>query len=289
MTELQGKKQKQPSSRPEGWPTAMVVQLELTCRQQRYAKRVGIARFVYNRLVANDQAARRPSGSPHTSSEGIQHRQADQRLTGLRDPGQQVRRPRRLPQLPQRPLHPQLDVFRSSCPLTGGQPRPYDHISKWPGGVRHHPRPWRHLREQVMHCTTRRPAPDRGGSFVFPQRTQPLRERGRSTVWWSVSGPLQVRRMEIQRYTTWRCPHGQETHRPQSPTRRPSGAAGPRLRQPSRGGGGGVPQPPEEAPRPPNEAEQQGWVCFGPWPGSPTPWFSQPGSPHPSLCRKKTI
>ena len=60
MTELQGKKQKQPSSRPEGWlPTAMVVQLELTCRQQRYAKRsVGIARFVYNRLVANDQAGR---------------------------------------------------------------------------------------------------------------------------------------------------------------------------------------------------------------------------------------
>ena len=60
MTELQGKKQKQPSSCPEGWlPAAIVVQLELTCRQQRYAKRsVGIARFVYNRMVANDQAAR---------------------------------------------------------------------------------------------------------------------------------------------------------------------------------------------------------------------------------------
>ena len=60
MTELQGKKQKQPSSRPEGWlAAAIVVQLELTCRQERYAKRsVGIARFVYNRLAANDQAGR---------------------------------------------------------------------------------------------------------------------------------------------------------------------------------------------------------------------------------------
>ena len=60
MAELKGKKRKQPSSCPEGWvPGAVVVQLELTCRQQRYAKRsVGIARFVYNRLVANDQAGR---------------------------------------------------------------------------------------------------------------------------------------------------------------------------------------------------------------------------------------
>ena len=60
MTELQGKKRRQPSSRPDGWlPAAIVVQLELTCRQERYAQRsVGIARFVYNRLVANDQAGR---------------------------------------------------------------------------------------------------------------------------------------------------------------------------------------------------------------------------------------
>ena len=60
MTELQGKKRKQPSSCPEGWrPAASVVQLELTCRQERYAQRcVGIARFVYNRMVANDQAGR---------------------------------------------------------------------------------------------------------------------------------------------------------------------------------------------------------------------------------------
>ena len=59
MTELKGKKQKQTSSCPEGWlpAAAVVVQLELTCRQIKYAKRsVGIARFVYNRLVANDQA-----------------------------------------------------------------------------------------------------------------------------------------------------------------------------------------------------------------------------------------
>ena len=60
MTELQGKKRKQPSSRPEGWlPAATVVQLELTCRQEKYARRsTGIARFVYNRMVANDQASR---------------------------------------------------------------------------------------------------------------------------------------------------------------------------------------------------------------------------------------
>ena len=60
MTELKGKKRSQPSSRPEGWlPAAIVVQLELTCRQERYARRcVGIARFVYNRMVANDQAGR---------------------------------------------------------------------------------------------------------------------------------------------------------------------------------------------------------------------------------------
>ena len=60
MTELQGKKRRQPSSRPLGWlPAAIVVQLELTCRQESYARRsVGIARFVYNRMVANDQAGR---------------------------------------------------------------------------------------------------------------------------------------------------------------------------------------------------------------------------------------
>ena len=60
MTELQGKKRRQPSSRPEGWlPAAIVVQLEFTRRQEKYARRsVGIARFVYNRMVANDQAGR---------------------------------------------------------------------------------------------------------------------------------------------------------------------------------------------------------------------------------------
>ena len=58
MAELQGKKKQQPSSCPAGWtPAAIVVQLELTCRQKRYARRaVGIARFVYKRMTANDQA-----------------------------------------------------------------------------------------------------------------------------------------------------------------------------------------------------------------------------------------
>ena len=60
MAKLKGKKRKQPSSCPEGWgPAAMVLQLELTRRQERYARRcVGIARFIYNRMVANDQAGR---------------------------------------------------------------------------------------------------------------------------------------------------------------------------------------------------------------------------------------
>ena len=60
MAELKGKKRKQPSSCPEGWaPGAVVVQLELTRRQEHHARRcVGISRFVYNRLVANDQAGR---------------------------------------------------------------------------------------------------------------------------------------------------------------------------------------------------------------------------------------
>ena len=60
VADLKGKKQKQPSSCPDGWLTAaLVVQLELTHRQEKYARRaVGIARFVYNRTVANDQAAR---------------------------------------------------------------------------------------------------------------------------------------------------------------------------------------------------------------------------------------
>ena len=60
MADLKGKKQKQPSSCPDGWLTAaLVVQLELTHRQEKYARRaVGIARFVYNRMVANDQAGR---------------------------------------------------------------------------------------------------------------------------------------------------------------------------------------------------------------------------------------
>ena len=60
MAELQGGKRKQPSTCPAGWrPAAVVVQLDFTCRQERYAKRcVGIARFVYNRMVSNDQAGR---------------------------------------------------------------------------------------------------------------------------------------------------------------------------------------------------------------------------------------
>ena len=60
MAELRSGKRQQPTTCPEGWvPGAIVVQLELTCRQERYAQRcVDMARFVYDRMVANDQAGR---------------------------------------------------------------------------------------------------------------------------------------------------------------------------------------------------------------------------------------
>ena len=60
MAELKGKKRKQSSSCPDGWLAAsIVVQLEFTRRQERYAQRcVGTAIFVYNRMVGNDQAGR---------------------------------------------------------------------------------------------------------------------------------------------------------------------------------------------------------------------------------------
>ena len=60
VADLKGKKQKQTSSCPDGWlAAALVVQLELTHRQEKYARRaVGIARFAYNCMVANDQAGR---------------------------------------------------------------------------------------------------------------------------------------------------------------------------------------------------------------------------------------
>ena len=60
MAELPKKRRAQPTSCPEGWvPYARTIQLQLTTKQERYSKRaVGIARFVYNRMVANDQAGR---------------------------------------------------------------------------------------------------------------------------------------------------------------------------------------------------------------------------------------
>ncbi len=57
MAELGGGKRQQPSSC--GFLRQSRYSLDLTCRQERYAQRcVGIARFVYNRMVANDQAGR---------------------------------------------------------------------------------------------------------------------------------------------------------------------------------------------------------------------------------------
>ena len=67
VAELQGKKRKQPSSCPEDWlPAAIVIQLELTRRQERYARRaVGIARFVYNRMVAKRPGRERRRSLAH--------------------------------------------------------------------------------------------------------------------------------------------------------------------------------------------------------------------------------
>ena len=60
MAELTKKRNAQPTSCPDGWhPSARVVLIQLTRRQEHYTKRaVGIARFVYNRMVANDQDGR---------------------------------------------------------------------------------------------------------------------------------------------------------------------------------------------------------------------------------------
>ena len=108
MAELKGKKRKQPSSCPEGWaPGAVVVQLELTHRQERHARRcVGIARFVYNRLVANDQAGR-DTGlwlTPHELEKEFNAAKQAKPFPCLHHRGQQVRGPGRVPQLPQRPF-----------------------------------------------------------------------------------------------------------------------------------------------------------------------------------------
>ena len=102
MAELKGKKRMQPSSCPEGWgPAAMALQLELTRRQERYAQRcVGIARFIYNRMVANDQAGRDVRSLAHAprTGEGVQRRKTGQlQLWASYNPSQQVRGPGRVP------------------------------------------------------------------------------------------------------------------------------------------------------------------------------------------------
>ena len=56
-----GKRKKQESSKPEGWLAAgIVVPLELTVRQEKYARRcVGVSRFVYNLAVSTHRFCRR--------------------------------------------------------------------------------------------------------------------------------------------------------------------------------------------------------------------------------------
>ena len=55
MAKLKRGKKQQPSSRPEGWLTAgIVVPVNLTVGQERYAKRcLGISRFAYNLAVVH--------------------------------------------------------------------------------------------------------------------------------------------------------------------------------------------------------------------------------------------
>ena len=108
MAELPGGKRRQLSSCPEGWlPSAVVVQLELTCRQERYVRRcIGIARFVYNRMVANDQAGRDVGLwlTPHELEKEFNAAKHVNSGPVLRHRGEQVRGSRRVPELPQRPL-----------------------------------------------------------------------------------------------------------------------------------------------------------------------------------------
>ena len=108
MTELQGKKRKQTQFLSRGLAASRQRRpAGLTCRQERYAQRcVGIARFVYNRMVAKDQAGRDVGLwlTPHELEKefnAVKH--VNPSLAFLTEVSKFVG-PGRVPQLPQRPL-----------------------------------------------------------------------------------------------------------------------------------------------------------------------------------------
>ena len=88
MTELQGKKRRQPSSCPENWlPAAQVVQLELTCRQEKYANAPSALpdSSTTEWSPTTRRAGMRTSGSPPRAGKGVQRCQAGEPGVSLRD------------------------------------------------------------------------------------------------------------------------------------------------------------------------------------------------------------
>ena len=144
MTELQGKKRQQPSSCPENWlPAAQVVQVELTCRQESYAQT--LCRHCPLRLQPHGRQrpgrpGRRPLAHASRAGEGVQRRQAGQPVAGLRDRGQQVRGPGRVPELPQRPLPAgAIKASRPASRYSTGRTAPAPVLSwphrEWPASI----------------------------------------------------------------------------------------------------------------------------------------------------------
>ena len=144
MTELQGKKRRQPSSCPEGWrPAAQVVQLDSPAGRNATHNAPSASP-----LRLQPHGRQRPSRSgceylAHTSraGEGVQRCQAGKPGAGLRNRGQQVCRPGRVPELSQRTFP--LDEQKPQGPQAGvPQEEPHRHRFV-PGRVRHRHRPVR--------------------------------------------------------------------------------------------------------------------------------------------------
>ena len=95
MADLQGGIHNQPTTCPGGWfPGAIVVRLDLTCRQEGYSRRcVVTVRFVYNRMVANDQASRDlgPWLAFQELEKDLNNLKHIDPCSGLPDPDEQVR------------------------------------------------------------------------------------------------------------------------------------------------------------------------------------------------------
>ena len=171
MAELTKKRNAQPTSCPDGWhPSARVVLIQLTRRQERYTKRaVGIARFVYNRMVANDQDGRDQGLwlTPHELEKEFNTAKHLNQGLQVRHPSQQVRRPRSMPQLPQR-LPPVAQQGTESPQTAFPQEEPHRH--------RLVPRRIRHTDHQVRRTPANKaPLPgQRENDQTPPGRHHPL-------------------------------------------------------------------------------------------------------------------